>query len=95
MTNKDFILKAVESAKPITFDKDKCTSCNNCVDACPIDILLPANENETTPTVAYLDECWYCGCCVMQCPNNAIVFRHPLMNQARWVDKNSLIKENK
>jgi len=91
MSDKEFTLRTVEPANPITFIEEKCTGCSRCVDACPIEILLPAEKTGNVPLVAYPDECWYCGCCVMECPGKAIIFRHPLMNQARWVDKKSLI----
>jgi hypothetical protein len=29
---------------------------------------------------------------VMECPHDAIQLHHPLMNQARWVEKASLMK---
>jgi len=84
----EFSIRVVEPAHPVSFDSEKCTGCNRCVDACPIDLLLPGSP----PQAAYPDECWYCGCCVMECPSGAITLRHPLMNQARWVEKLSLGK---
>ena len=36
-----------------------------------------------------------CGCCVMECPTGAISLHHPLMNQTRWVEKASLLKNRK
>jgi len=85
-----YMIRAVEPAKPISFDGAKCTGCNSCVNACPIDLLLPSRSKGETPTVGYPDECWYCGCCVMECAFGAVKLRHPLMNRARWVDKDSL-----
>lgn len=85
----EFIVKPVEPARPIRFDSSKCISCNRCVNCCPIDLMTPA-EAGGTPSAAYPDECWYCGCCVMECPTGAISLEHPLMNQARWVEKDSL-----
>jgi NAD-dependent dihydropyrimidine dehydrogenase PreA subunit len=85
----DFRFRAVEPSRPITIDEDKCVRCGACVDACPIDLLLPGGTDEP-PTPAWPDECWYCGCCVMECPAGAITLTHPLMNQARWVEKASL-----
>lgn len=84
------------AANPIIYNKDKCIGCNRCVEACQVDILLPAEGKGSTPTVAYPGECWYCGCCVMECPKEgAIILRHPLMNQVHWVSKESLTKKNK
>jgi len=93
MSANKFFVRNVKPVQPISFVKEKCTGCNRCVDACPIDIFLPAAQKNETPTVAYPDECWYCGCCVMECPAKAIVFRHPLMNQAHWIEKSSLNKK--
>ena len=94
MSNEYFIVQDVLPAKPITFDADRCTGCNRCVEACQIDLLIPNEEKGKPPLVAYPDECWYCGCCVMECPSDAIQLHHPLMNQARWVEKSSLLSKN-
>lgn len=85
----EFSIRPVEPAKPISFDAEKCVACNRCVDVCPIDLFIPA-EKGGVPEAAYPDECWYCGCCVMECKTGAISLEHPLMNQARWVEKSSL-----
>jgi len=89
MGDQQFTIRAVAPAKPLHFDTAKCTSCNRCVDICPIDLMIPAKKGKT-PTAAYPDECWYCGCCVMECPAGAIRMEHPLMNRAHWVEKKSL-----
>jgi len=86
----DFTIKHVEPATPLTFDGEKCTGCNRCVDACPIDLLMPGSVKGSPPEAAYPDECWYCGCCVMECPSKAVRLRHPLMNRAHWVRKDTL-----
>jgi len=87
---RSFVFRPVEPARPIVFDREKCAGCNRCVDACPIDLLLPAGSGCDTPEAGYPDECWYCGCCAMECPHGAITLRHPLMNRARWIDKSAL-----
>lgn len=48
-------------------DKDKCTACGVCVDACPTEAI-------TLDDVAKVDEekCVDCGTCVDECPNEAI-----------------------
>lgn len=74
----------------LSFDSGRCTGCNHCLEACQVDVMVPSSEKGTHPSVAFGDECWYCGCCVMECPTGAIHLRHPLMNQARWVEKSSL-----
>ncbi len=90
----EFTLRPVEPAKPITIS-DSCIGCMNCVNNCPIDLFMPPAEGDTAPVVAYPDECWYCGVCVMECPTDAIRLTHPLMNQPRWVAKESLLKGDK
>ncbi len=76
------------SARPLRFDPALCVGCNRCVDACQIDVLLPNPEKGRPPLVMWPGECWYCGACVMECPRKgAISLRHPLMNQARFVEK--------
>ena len=54
---------------PIKFDETVCTGCNNCVEACMNDVLVPHPEKKNPPIVFHPDECWYCGCCVMECPH--------------------------
>ena len=92
MNSFSFSMKPVEPAVPILYNEDKCTGCNRCIDACQMDLLVPNEIKGKPPIVAYPDECWYCGCCVMECPHDAIKMQHPLMNQARWVEKSSLLK---
>jgi NAD-dependent dihydropyrimidine dehydrogenase PreA subunit len=77
------------AAQPIRFDEGKCIGCNRCLEACQVDVFLPGPKGKR-PEVAFPGECWYCGCCVMECPNGAIELRHPLMNRARWVRRDSL-----
>ena len=75
------------SARPILFNEELCIGCNNCVNVCQVDILVPNPEKGKTPIVAYPGECYYCGACVMVCPiKGAIELRHPIMNQAKFVD---------
>lgn len=82
-------------ANPIIMNQEKCTGCNRCVEICQVDIFIPNIEKGAPPVVLYPGECWYCGCCVVECPvEGAITFRHPLMNQARWIAKDDLL-ENK
>lgn len=88
----EFSLRPAPPASPLTFERDKCIGCNRCLEACQIDIMLPASEKGAPPIVAYPEECWYCGCCVMECPKDAIHLRHPLMNRTRFVEKESLLK---
>ena len=79
------------SVVPLSFDQEKCIGCNRCVEACQIDVLLPAGYQGKTPVVEWPGECWYCGACVMECPvPGAIKLRHPLMNQAAFVERSAL-----
>ena len=74
------------SAQMITIDSEKCCGCNRCVEVCQCDVLLPSQQKGGAPVAAYPGECCCCGACVMACPQKgAIHFRHPLMNQARFV----------
>ncbi len=86
---QNFTFRQTPPANPIRFDTDKCINCNRCLEACMIDVMLPGKDH---PVAAYPDECWYCGCCVMECPTGAISLHHPLMNQTKWVEKASLMK---
>ncbi|MBR0464797.1 MAG: ferredoxin family protein [Clostridia bacterium] len=94
MNKTPFSLETVPcSVSPLSFDPDKCVGCNACVEACQIDVLVPAGAVKSTPFAAWPGECWYCGACVMECPvSGAVTLRHPLMNQARFVEAESVIK---
>lgn len=52
---------------PAEIDKDKCTGCGVCVDACPVEAI-------TVNDIAIVDAdtCVDCGSCVDECPNEAI-----------------------
>jgi NAD-dependent dihydropyrimidine dehydrogenase PreA subunit len=86
-----FTKHEMPAASPLIFDADKCIACNQCVDICQVDVMVPNDEKTKPPVVLYPGECWYCGCCVVVCPvEGAVTLRHPLMNQARWVAKEVL-----
>ena len=86
---KDFTVTPVPcSMNPIAYDAQRCIGCNRCVDVCQCDVLLPSAEKGRPPMAAWPGECCYCGAFVMACPREgAITLRHPLMNQAKFVDR--------
>ena len=51
----------------VKVDKEKCTACGVCVDACPTEAI-------EVDEVAKIDEekCVDCGTCVDECPNEAL-----------------------
>ncbi len=74
------------SARPITYDADKCIGCGRCAQACQMDVLIPSVNKGGHPIVMYPGECIYCGSCVMDCPvPGAIHLEHPLMNRTKFV----------
>ncbi len=76
--------------RPILFDEETCIRCDLCIEACPIDVLVPNQEEDGLPLIMFPDECWYCGCCEMHCPkyeDGAIRMNFPLMQRGRWKRK--------
>lgn len=53
----------------IIIDNDKCDNCGDCVDVCPMEVLILEDEKLT---VNEPDECSYCESCVDICPNECI-----------------------
>ena len=52
----------------VTIDKEKCTGCGACVDACPVDALKMVDEKSVVDPETCID----CGTCVDECPVDAI-----------------------
>ena len=80
----------VTPSSPVIFDDKVCTGCNNCVEHCVMDILVPNPKAHQPPIVLYPDECWYDGVCVESCPlwqKGAIVLNHPMNQRTRWKRK--------
>ena len=48
-------------------DKEKCTSCGTCVDACPVEAIKMKEKAEVDE-----ETCIDCGTCVDECPEGAI-----------------------
>ena len=92
MTQEDVRMypNIVTPSNPVIFDEQICNGCNECVEICMMDILMPNPEQGRPPIVLYPDECWYGGCCVKACPlweKGAITLNHPLNQRVRWKRK--------
>lgn len=75
-------------SKPVIFDPELCNGCNQCVDICTTDVLVPNPEKGKPPIVLYPEECWYAGCCVVECPiSGALRLNHPWMSKVRFKRK--------
>lgn len=53
---------------PAKVDPDKCTGCEACVEACPVDAIAMKEGK----AVVSEDDCVDCGACVGECPVEAI-----------------------
>ncbi|AQQ09249.1 Ferredoxin [Sedimentisphaera cyanobacteriorum] len=54
---------------PAVIDKETCTGCGACVDACPVEA-ISLDDNGKAEVDA--DACIDCGACVDECPVEAI-----------------------
>ncbi|NOY79513.1 MAG: 4Fe-4S dicluster domain-containing protein [Kiritimatiellaeota bacterium] len=52
---------------PAVVDKEKCTGCESCVEACPVETITMVDDKAEVG-----DECIDCGQCVDECPVEAI-----------------------
>ena len=94
MARKDIRMfpNIVTPNNPVLFNEKVCTGCNNCVESCVMDILMPNPEKGKPPIILYPDECWYDGVCVTNCPvwqKGAIKLNHPINQRARWKRKDT------
>jgi len=51
----------------VTIDKEKCTACGACEEACPVDAITVGDT-----AVVDADTCIDCGTCIDECPVEAI-----------------------
>ena len=49
-------------------NRDKCTGCGLCVEACPVEAISLENDKAKVDD----EKCIVCGRCVEECPNEAI-----------------------
>lgn len=75
---------------PCEFNPEICNGCNQCVEACSMDVFIPNPEKGKPPIVLYPYECWFDGCCESHCPNpGAIKMNQPINQLARWKRKDT------
>lgn len=80
----------MDKTNPLSFNSDICNGCNRCVEACQVDVLVPAQVKGVPPIVMFPGECWYCGCCVAACPQDGAIQLNPLsMNRVHWKRKST------
>jgi NAD-dependent dihydropyrimidine dehydrogenase PreA subunit len=86
---KVFVMPNITTpSRPVIFNPEICTGCNQCMEVCPIDVYIPNPEKGQPPIVLHPDECWYCGCCVDECRRpGAITFNWPLQQRSYWKNK--------
>ena len=54
---------------PAVIDSEKCTKCQECVDTCPTECIIGAEDQ--VPKIE-ADDCVDCGACESACPASAI-----------------------
>lgn len=85
---KAYAFQEPAAATPLSFNPDICNGCNQCVEVCQVDILIPHSQQGKPPIVLYPGECWYGGCCVAICPKPGAIKLNSLpMNRVHWIRK--------
>jgi 2-oxoglutarate ferredoxin oxidoreductase subunit delta len=60
----------------VEIDRERCKGCYLCVRACPVKVLEPDTQMNSTgvyPSLAkYAEKCIACGSCYMMCPDACI-----------------------
>jgi len=51
----------------VTVDKEKCTACGACEEACPVEAIKVSDTAEVDE-----ENCIDCGTCIDECPTDAI-----------------------
>ncbi len=88
MDKKVYAVHEPAAATPLTIDATYCNGCNQCIEVCQVDMLVPNPEPGGPPIVLYPGECWYGGCCVAICPNPGAIRLNSLpMNRVHWKRK--------
>jgi Fe-S-cluster-containing hydrogenase component 2 len=52
----------------VNVNKDECTGCETCIEACPLEAISMVDEK----AVINQDDCTECGTCIGECPAEAI-----------------------
>lgn len=56
----------------IIIDKDRCTSCNQCLDICPGNLIYKRKDGKAF--IKYPKDCWGCTACMKECKYSAISY---------------------
>ena len=69
---KSYNFLEIKKMSDITVNFDKCDSCGDCTDVCPMEVLI---IKDGKLTINDPDECSYCETCVDMCPNECITIK--------------------
>jgi MinD superfamily P-loop ATPase len=81
----------IEAERPVevpvpVFDRDACTRCGECVNACQFNALALAGGEAVT----FVELCHGCGACELACPTGAITLGHRTVGTIRFGHKGPL-----